>query len=181
MIFVYNLKEIFEHYKACEDGRIYDLDKNSFVKMHVDRKGYLRFYCKIGQTDFQVHRFILYFFNPVENMENLQVNHIDGDKRNNNINNLEWCTPSENLKHAFRMGLKTQTGDNNSFSKLTENDAYIIIDRLLNGDKVSDIAKDMDLCHQTISNIKMHKSWTHLTKDIIFPNIRKCKRTKFND
>ena len=181
MSLIYNLDEIFRYYKAYKDGRIYDLDNGKFVKTHTDKKGYLRFYCKVLKTDLQVHRFIMYFFNPVENMENLQVNHIDGDKKNNNLDNLEWCTPSENLKHAFRTGLKTQVGEKNSFSKLTEKDVIIIISRLLDGDKVSDIARDMNLCHQTISNIKMHKSWTYLTNNIMFPNIKKSKRAKFND
>ena len=58
-------------------------------------------------------------FCPVENMEKLEVNHIDGNKRNNNLDNLEWCTSSENQKHAYKMGLnKLRYGENNNFSKL---------------------------------------------------------------
>lgn len=61
-------------------------------------------------------------FNPVKNMENLEVNHIDGDKTNNKFSNLEWCTTSENQKHAFTIGLqKPRKGSKSNFAKLNEN------------------------------------------------------------
>lgn len=48
-----------------------------------------------------IHRLVLITFNPVENMDNLQVNHKDGNPTNNKLDNLEWVTPSENIKHSY--------------------------------------------------------------------------------
>ena len=64
-----------------------------------------------------VHRIVAKTFIP--NPDNKRyVNHIDGNKANNNVNNLEWCTASENLKHAFKTGLsKPIKGADNKQSK----------------------------------------------------------------
>ena len=54
-----------------------------------------------GNTNYyQVHRAVLMTFSPIEDMENLQVNHKDGNKSNNCLDNLEWCTCKENIHHT---------------------------------------------------------------------------------
>lgn len=64
-----------------------------------------------------VHRLVALTFipNPANKPE---VNHIDGDKLNNAIENLEWVTKSENIKHAFRLGLKQQYGGSNPSARI---------------------------------------------------------------
>ena len=62
----------------------------------------------IGGRDYYVHRLVAgnFFDIDEERMSMLDVNHIDGDPTNNFIGNLEWCTRSENIKHAYSAGLK---------------------------------------------------------------------------
>ena len=108
-------------------------------------------------------------FNPVENMDILQVNHIDGNKENNSLSNLEWVTCSENIKHAFKIGLKTQAGENNNASKYTEEQVLQAI-KLLKDKKYNcaEIDKKLGFCKYFTSSLKRKERWKYLTKDIDF-------------
>lgn len=55
---------------------------------------------------FRIHRLVMEHFGEVQPSEEHQVNHIDGDKSNNHIENLEWVTPKENTHHAIENGLR---------------------------------------------------------------------------
>ena len=75
--------------------------------MQVSNAGYIRVELwRNGRgRKFSLHRLLAQAF--VENLENKpQINHIDGNKLNNSIKNLEWCTQSENQKHAYKIGLQ---------------------------------------------------------------------------
>jgi hypothetical protein len=61
----------------------------------------------------KVHRLVLLAFKPINNPQDFECNHINGIKDDNGLSNLEWCTGSENQKHAFRIGLNTHKGENN--------------------------------------------------------------------
>ena len=102
-------------YEVTSDGDIFSVDRYTKDGKHLKRKkikggkfsnGY-EFVClrKDGVNhNCLKHRIIAESFLP--NPNNLPiVNHIDGDKQNNNVNNLEWCTQGYNLKHAIQIGL----------------------------------------------------------------------------
>lgn len=77
----------------------------------------------------KVHRLVMLFHSYSVNHNILQVNHIDGNKKNNSINNLEWCTPKQNINHAWKNNLSKRTEEqNNKLSKtlLEQNDISYI-------------------------------------------------------
>lgn len=59
----------------------------------------------------RTHRIVAMAFLGVPEDKSLEVNHKDGNKLNNNVDNLEWVTSSENQKHAYRMGLQVASGN----------------------------------------------------------------------
>ena len=84
--------------------------KQQELSLAKDQKGYLRvrIYKDGSRQTVKVHREVAKAFIP--NPENKpEVNHKDGDKENNHVENLEWATPSENTTHAYDSGLKEKT------------------------------------------------------------------------
>ena len=120
----------------------------------------------------QVHRLILKTFDPIENMDQMQVNHKDFNKANNNLSNLEWMTPKENTIHARQHGHKrNQYGESNSMSVLTESQVIDIIKEtnLPKGTRRTDqaIADEYEVSRGTISNIRNGVSWTQIDRNNI--------------
>lgn len=96
---VRSLDRFISHYRGGK--RLY---KGSLVKSQ-DKRGYNQVRLKKDGKSyyFQVHRLVAIEFID-DTKQNLQVNHIDGNKKNNNLDNLEWVTPSENIQHALKIG-----------------------------------------------------------------------------
>lgn len=128
-----------------------------------------------GQTEYQIinfqtvnntkktyraHRLVLIAFKPVENMDNLEVNHIDGDKKNNRLDNLEWCTSSENQQHAFSIGLnKGKRGKRSNFAKLKDEDIKRIFELRAQGLTQQEIGEIIGCTRSNISYILNNKTW----------------------
>lgn len=160
-------------YFLDEQGNIYSQKSGKKISTHLDKDGYekVRFVCSDNKRHtFSVHRLMLENFCPRNDMEELQVNHIDGDKLNNCLSNLEWCTCKENIDHAIRHHLcANQKGEYNNSAKLSEAQVLQII-KMLQSKKFSgaEIDRYFGLCKDYSNSIRRKERWNYLTQDIDF-------------
>jgi len=127
---------------------------NKYKRVSISVNGNIKSYL--------VHRLVALAFIP--NPKNLpQINHIDGVKINNHLENLEWCTPSQNTVHAMKNGLiKIIRGHNRAFAKLDDNKVREIRELIKLGVPYIEISKKFNICKSKITFIKQGKSWSHV-------------------
>lgn len=160
-------------YQVSNMGRVRSLDrlvkgakgldyriKGKITKKSKNHLGYIkvRLHKDGVRKEFSLHRIVAFSF--VLNLQSKkEVNHIDGNKLNNSASNLEWCTRSENMKHAFKTGLVSNKGENAPGSKLSNTDIFFIRSSI---DGCVKLSKVFNVTPATISSIKKRKSWAHI-------------------
>ena len=97
----------------------------------------------------------------------MDVNHIDGNKANNEAGNLEYVTRSENHRHAFRLGLAKspftgRIGEKHFAAKLTDRDVISMRELFANGVPRHDLAEKFGLSYYTVWDITTRRSWKHI-------------------
>ena len=100
----------------CQFGHSKWLRKGRILKPYKDSKGYLR--VDIRQKNYKVHRLVGLTFLDNPNKYD-QINHINGIKSDNRVENLEWCNNSQNQLHAYRLGLNKSKKRNANISSLS--------------------------------------------------------------
>jgi DNA-binding transcriptional regulator YiaG len=149
----------FENYLIFRDGRILNRTRKKFLSIKIGKTGYHRvdLYNLGKNKTFNVHRLLAKAFIP--NYENKPcVNHIDGIKSNNCIDNLEWVTHKENIQHAFKNNLIVMPSKEKHYQKKLSIKLVSEI-RNCNGISQRKIAKIFNVSQSTIHEIKTNKIW----------------------
>ena len=148
------------NYIIHRDGRVWSKKTNKFLKPAINHQGYYQLLldgkCK------RVNRLVAQTYIP--NPENKpEVNHKDGNKLNNVVSNLEWCTSSENSKHSVENGLQVSLkGEERWNHKLTEEDVNNI--KFLNKTLAQkQVAEMYGVDASLISRIVNNKLWKHVS------------------
>lgn len=159
-------KDLKDNYYITTCGRVYNSSTNKLMKNSISKKtGYVQI--SLTKKDnklvtYLIHRLVLISFNG---FKPLHVNHIDGNKLNNSLYNLEWVTMSQNMRHAYSKGLLVdQVGENNAFSKITNkqaSDICILIERYYNN---SEISKKLNISIDIIRTIREKRAWVVISQ-----------------
>ena len=166
------------YYQISNCGRVKSLERTAIAKCNSirrvpekilsicnDKDGYniITLTKNSKKKTFKIHRLISQYF--IRNPKNKpEVNHKDGNKQNNNINNLEWATESENTTHAHKIGLIDEKGEKNPNSKLSKNQVIQIKKELKTpywGIGVS-LAKKFNVSVGMIKDINVNRTWKHI-------------------
>ena len=138
-------------FKVCPSGKIMSLcnQTGDYIRFVLQKHGR-------NKKTVLVHRLVAKVFIP--NPLNLPVvNHKDGNKQNNSVDNLEWCTRSQNTSHAFKTGLRNYNGCKNPHSKLTQSDVETIRRIYVRGKHCENnsygLAKRYNVSPKTIQNV----------------------------
>ena len=164
-------KEIegFEDYKISNFGRVMSFKNNGqkILKYADSGRGYDSVWLRSKEKSrrYTIHRLIATHF--IENPQHLpEVNHIDGNKKNNSISNLEWISGIDNLKHAREVLGLCKMGSKHPNSKLKEQDVINIINLYKTGNYThKQIAMMYNVGERGIQKVTSRIRWKHIKID----------------
>jgi len=161
---MWKIIEELPSYEISSLGQVRNIKTRKILKVVIN-KGYYRLHLWYNKKGYNrsLHRLIAIHFIP--NPENKpEINHKDGNKLNNRIDNLEWCTSKENRRHAFDIGLQVgRSGEKHHNCKLTEKQILEIVELRKNGVSQKEVAKLYGVHKNHITRISCGTRWNSIT------------------
>lgn len=158
------------YFEISSTGKIKNKKTKNILKLCIGKTGYYQVYVSLGSRKngktFKLHKALAETFIP--NPYNYPIiNHIDGNKLNNSLKNLEWCTYSYNQKHASLNGLhKSIAGSDNLTSKLSNDDVIYIRENYKPRDKefgCRALAKKFGISHQNLLKVIKYERYKNVS------------------
>lgn len=165
------LPDIASYYFISSHGRVYSEYSKRILATSITETGYVT--VNLSMKDHRrvtkrLNRLVMIVFCYFVGCEEYEVNHIDGNKLNNYLYNLEWVTSKENNDHAILTGLKWNTfiGEINPHAKITEADVYRIYELLISNQYTDiQIAEMLSVTPTIVRLIANGETWRHLFTD----------------
>ncbi len=159
--------EISDRYLIDEYGQIYSIQYKRILSPWLHATGYLYLQIRHNgkRTPIPIHRLVAFsFIGSPNSIEQNNINHKDGNKFNNHYSNLEWCTKSENVKHAYDTGLTVSLkGEENPCAKLTEEQVKHIRNEYgTHAITIKELANRYNVSFTTMYNAIKKITWTHV-------------------
>lgn len=143
-----------DSYTIVNNGKIWSHRSHIWMKTNIGGCGYPL--VELAGTSYLVHRLVAMTF--VKNPNNYpEVNHIDGNKENCHYSNLEWCTRSQNAKHAHDTGLHLGR------RSLRDDVVHIICTMLQNNEPMTTISNHLGVPYDIVAAIKYGKNYTDIS------------------
>lgn len=174
----------FKDYKISDYGDIIILKSGNYVKTSNNSRGYksVTLSCDTHKrTRYMLHRLVASTFIDCPNIE-YDVNHKDGNKDNNHVDNLEWISHKDNVQHSYDFNLHiVPVGEDNYTSKFSNDEVIFICKQLEKNKKVKEVSelvikkfpdksyKLKNLIEQ-VRSIYKRKCWTHISNKYKFNN-----------
>lgn len=157
-----------ETYAASRCGKVIRVSTGKYMSLFYGHEGCRTEY-RVFRTSIKnkqgfefVHKAVARSWLENDDPENkIQVNHIDGNKLNNNVENLEWCTLSQNQIHAHLSGLKGK-GEELYNAQLSDNQVHEICKLLCDGVRVNELSKLYNVSLDIIRKIKAGDTYFHV-------------------
>ncbi len=160
---LWRVSHVNEVYLVSSLGRVWSTIKygGKLLNEHVTDDGYVKVSC--GVTKFYVHRLVAEAFLPPCPVGKTTVNHKDGRKRNNVVDNLEWASRKEQSEHCSLLGLRNVKGSRNGRALVTEEDVRAIRLLRISGSTVYALVARFGVSKQTVWDICARRTWGHVT------------------
>jgi len=158
-----NMIKVQLNYIIHSDGKVWSQISNKFLKPWLSKSGYQLIRFADSNKTHTIHRLVAESFIPNPNRL-AYVNHKDGNKLNNDFNNLEWISATDNNLHAYSTGL-TPVGQENVHSILTEKEVLEIRKVYVSGHPnygCGPLGRKYNTTESNIRKIVKRKSWKHL-------------------
>lgn len=188
----------FERYAVTSCGKVWSHTSNRFLTNYFNENHHDKYF-RVFLSNYdkkvksvKIHRLVAYAFLEKPFGKN-HVNHIDGDIYNNNVENLEWCTPTENNAHSMKYVRKGQFLEDESMNitkngkfgsrtagryKITEEDAHQYCKYMEQGYRACDIQVLMGINRRTFTRFKSatHPTYNHIAEQYDFSRIPTMKK-----